>query len=151
LTPYWLVFPEYDVKNRIRLEFPLDENVTALIDDYVQNFRLTLLRGSRDDWLFPGKIREQKNAHCVSQQITQRIEKATGLRITVHQFRHAAGAVYLRDHPGDYVFVQQLLGHHSVQTTMRFYIGLATTMASQRWGKIIRNRINKTTEDGDDD
>ena len=23
--PFWLIFPEYDVKNRIRLEFPLDK------------------------------------------------------------------------------------------------------------------------------
>ena len=53
-TPYWLVFPDYDVKNRVDLEFPLNASVTAIIDEYVHEFRPTLLLGSNDDSLFPG-------------------------------------------------------------------------------------------------
>ena len=39
---YWLVFPDYDVKNRIKLEYPLDQRVTRLIDEYVHDFRPSL-------------------------------------------------------------------------------------------------------------
>jgi integrase len=83
--------------------------------------------------------------------VTKRIFKATGLRITVHQFRHAAGAVFLKHHPGEYVLVQHLLGHKSVQTTTKFYVGLASTQASELFGKIIRRRLNKDRDDSDDD
>ena len=38
-SPYRLVFPDYDVKNRVRLDFPLDAELTALIDDYLFNYR----------------------------------------------------------------------------------------------------------------
>ena len=142
-SPYWLVFPDYDVKNRVKLEFPLDAELSDLIDDYVRHFRPTLLRRSKDEWLFPGEAGGTKNARTFSLQITQRVQKATGLRITVHQFRHAAAAVYLKDHPGEYVVVQQLLGHLSVQTTTRFYIGLSSMHASEVFGKIIRKRIQE--------
>ena len=34
-----LVFPDYDVKNRVNLEFPFDQELTGLIDDYVAPFQ----------------------------------------------------------------------------------------------------------------
>jgi hypothetical protein len=36
---YWLVFPDYDVKNRVRLEHHLEPYLTQLIDEYVHDFR----------------------------------------------------------------------------------------------------------------
>ena len=52
---YWLAFPNYDVKNRVRLEFPFQQYLTQLIDEYVHDFRPTLLRGRNEDYLFPGQ------------------------------------------------------------------------------------------------
>jgi integrase len=81
-----------------------------------------------------------------SSQITVRIENATGLRVTVHQFRHAAAATYLRHHPGDYETVRRLLGHRNIQTTINFYCGLETTQATEAFGKIIRQQVKFETE-----
>jgi integrase len=69
------------------------------------------------------------------------VEDATGLRITAHQFRHAAAAIYLRHYPGAYETVKRLLGHRNIQTTINFYCGLETTQANQEFGKIIRQKI----------
>jgi hypothetical protein len=57
---YWLVFPNYDVKNRVKLEYPLEQHLTRLIDEYVRDFRPALLRGRNEDWLFPGQRRGPK-------------------------------------------------------------------------------------------
>jgi integrase-like protein len=141
-TPYWLVFPNYDVKNRVDLNFKFDQQLTDLIDEYIHDFRPTLLRGSNSNLLFPGKGRELKNGMQFSKQLTQRIQKAVGLRITVHQFRHAAAAFYLKHKPGDYETVRRLLGHKDIQTTVRFYCGLETIAATEQFGKIIRQKIN---------
>jgi integrase len=134
---YWLMFPDYDVKNRVRLEFPLEQYLTRLIDEYVHDFRPALVRGRNEDWLFPGQRRGAKGKISFSGQITARIYKATGLRMTVHQFRHAAGAVILQDRPGEYELVRQLLGHHSVQTTINAYVGLESIRASEIFSKIV--------------
>jgi hypothetical protein len=83
---YWLVFPDYDVKNRVPLEYPLEQYLTRLLDEYVHDFRPVLLRGRNDDWLFPGEFGGAKHEVCLSSQITKRIYNATGLRMTVHHF-----------------------------------------------------------------
>jgi hypothetical protein len=140
-SPFWLVFPHYDVKNRVNLEFTFDEGLTRLIDEYIQEFRPTLVRGSNAAWLFPGVAGEPKTANMFSTQITERIQKATGLRMTVHQFRHACAAIYLKHRPGAYETVRRLLGHRNIQTTINFYCGLETTQANEAFGKIIRDHI----------
>lgn len=140
-SPYWLVFPQYDVKNRVDLNFKFDQPLTDLIDEYVQEFRPALLRGANTSWLFPG---QQNNAPKTkigfSLQITRRIQKAIGLRITVHQFRHAAATIYLKHRPGDYETVRRLLGHRNIMTTTQFYCGLQTMQATEQFGKLIREQ-----------
>jgi hypothetical protein len=59
-APYWLVFPHYDVKNRVQLQFKIRSELGDLIDEYINDYRPTVLRGSNDLWLFPGEKRETK-------------------------------------------------------------------------------------------
>lgn len=138
---YWLVFPKYDVKNRVTLNYPLSEPITALIDQYVQNFWPTLLRGRYEDWLFPGLRKGAKNKISFSTQIKRQIWKATGISMTVHQFRHAAGAIILKKRPGEYELVRQLLGHKNVQTTINSYIGLDSIQASEIFTDMISEMV----------
>jgi integrase len=139
---FWLTFPKYDVKNRTPLQFKLDKTVTAIINEYVHDFRPALMRGSNADWLFPGEAGNHKEKISFSTQIVERVEKSTGLRITVHQFRHAAGALILKHRPGEYELVRRVLGHKSVQTTKNFYLSLETTQASEIFTDIVRQRLD---------
>ena len=59
-APYMLVFPDYDVKNGVPLEFAFDENTTALIDEYIYQHRPQLMRGFNHDWLFAGKLKGRR-------------------------------------------------------------------------------------------
>jgi hypothetical protein len=138
---YWLAFPDYDVKNRVRLEYQLGQYLTRMIDEYVHDYRPLLLRGRNDDWLFPGQQGDAKSSTLLSGQITQRIYQATGLRMTAHQFRHAAGALILQHRPGEYELVRQLLGHRNVQTTIGAYIGLENIRASEIFSKIVMEHM----------
>jgi len=139
--PYWLIFPDHDVKNNIPLEFGLDRRLTDLIDEYVDDFRPALVRGSNEPWLFPGDGRGHKTLTTLATQITDRVLKETGVRITVHQFRHTAAATYLSHRPGEYETVRRLLGHRNIATTTRFYCGLETKQATEIYGDIIRRQI----------
>jgi Phage integrase family len=138
---YWLTFPDYDVKNRVRLEYPLEPYLTRMIDEYVHDYRPILLRGRNHDCLFPGQRAGAKSSILISGQITQRIYQATGLRMTAHQFRHAAGALILQRRPGEYELVRQVLGHRNVQTTIGAYIGLENIHASEIFNKIVMDHM----------
>jgi hypothetical protein len=143
---YWLVFPDYDVKNRVKLQHPLKPYLTHLIDEYVHDFRPALLRGRNEDWLFPGQRAGAKGKISFSGQITKAIYMATGLRITVHQFRHAAGAIILQRRPGEYELVRLLLGHRSVQTTINAYVGLESIHASEIFSQIVMEHLDDDPE-----
>jgi hypothetical protein len=141
-SQYWLHFPNYDVKNRIKLEFPLEDHITPLVDKYVHEFRPALLRGRDEDVLFPGLRTGAKGKITFGTQIADRILKHTGLRITAHQFRHAAAALVLQRHPGNYELVRLILGHRNVQTTIKCYVGLKEIQATRIYGNLIRDRLN---------
>ena len=59
----------------------------------------------------------------------------------MHQFRHAAAALILRDHPGNYEYVRRILGHRNIQTTINFYVGLETAQANQEFGQLVRQKM----------
>jgi hypothetical protein len=141
-SAFWLTFPRYDVKNDVPLQFELDRVVTDIIDEYVREFRPALLRGSNGDWLFPGCSSEHKEKISFSTQIVKRIQKSTGLRVTVHQFRHAAAAILLKHRPGEYGLVQRILGHKSLETTKRFYVALEMIPANEIFADIVREHMN---------
>jgi integrase len=147
-SDYWLQFRKYDVKNRRALHFRLDPVVTRIIEEYVFDFRPALLRGRNDDWLFPGRSSEHKEKISFSTQIVEGVQKASGLRITIHQYRHAAGALILKHRPGEFELVRCLLGHKSVETTQRFYLDLETTMASEVYTDIVRGNIDPNLAPG---
>ena len=135
------------MKNRVDLNFKFDQPLTDLIDEYIHEFRPALLRGANATWLFPGEAGHPKHRLQFSKQITVRIQKAIGLRLTVHQFRHVAAAIYLKHRPGDYETVRRLLGHRDIQTTIRFYCGLETMQATEEFGKLIRKQIKFDVDD----
>ena len=66
--------------------------------------------------------------------------------MTVHQFRHAAGALILKHRPGEYELVRQILGHRNVQTTINAYVGLENIQASEIFGKIVMEHLGNDLE-----
>jgi integrase len=111
------------VKNRQALEFPLPQNVTRLIEKYVTQYRPRLVN-AETNWLFPGD-KGHKSETTLSQQIWERVLKEIGVRVTPHQFRHAAAAWFLQDNPGEYEIVRRVLGHRNLETTLRFYTSVS--------------------------
>jgi hypothetical protein len=140
-TNYWLHYTPETTKNNVRLEFVFKEYLTQLIDESILDFWPTLLRGRREDYLFPGLRDGVKGKISFSVQISKRIYKATGIKMTVHQFRHAAGAIILKKRPGEFELVRQILGHRTIATTMRCYVGLETIQASEIFTAMIVEEI----------
>ena len=136
-APYMLVFPDYDVKNGVPLEFAFDAATSAPIDEYIYQHRPHLMQGFDHDWLFAGAGREHKGTKTLSEQISERLWKELGLEITPHQFRHAAAYIMLKADPGNYELVRRVLGHRSSTTTRNFYISLETLEATRLFGEMV--------------
>jgi integrase len=138
-APLHLTYPHYDVKNRVDLEFPFSAEVSALIRRYIELFRPHLGAAHTSDWLFPGDDGKRTNKHA-SDSIAACLERHIGLRVTAHQFRHAAAAFILRRRPGEFEFVRRILGHRNVQTTIKYYTSLEAFHAGKQFGQLIEDR-----------
>jgi hypothetical protein len=147
LAPYWLVFPDYDVKNRVRLEFDLKERLTKLIEEYMRDHRPGLLRGWNSPWLFPGENGRHKGLKTLGDQITDVVQHRVGIRVTAHQYRHAAAALIIRA-TRDYELARRVLGHKNLTTTTKFYLGLESMYATERFGEIVRAHLAPGTLEG---
>jgi hypothetical protein len=134
-----LYFPADAVKNETELEFPLPPLTVALLDLYLSKFRPKLVR-ARNDWLFPGEAEGPKQAALLSSQIAQKVKREIGVRLTAHQFRHLAGFLYLKANPGGHEVVRRLLGHRSIETTIRFYAGMEISEAIRHYDRHIESR-----------
>jgi integrase len=134
-----------DVKQHIQrvnetvgyLVFPLSARTLRLLDLYLRVYRPLLLKGKQSSKLFVSWSGRQKRPAELAAQIPKLIHDRLGLRINVHLFRHLAGYVYLRAHPGEYEVVRQLLGHKSLKTTIDFYTGLERDLSFRRYDEIL--------------
>src|SRR5687768_14438164 len=74
--------------------------------------------------LFPGAQGGAKALVTLGGQISRFLARELGVRLTVHQFRHLIGFIYLREHPHGIEVVRALLGHRSIATMLSHYAGL---------------------------
>ena len=135
----YLVIEEDEVKNESRIDVELERSTIKLLDLYTKIYR-PMLADTPSAWLFPGRKGPPKCGRAVSDQICETIRIRTGLATHVHLFRHLAAKIYLEAHPGAYGVVQRMLGHKSIQTTIRIYAGTETRAAVSHYHKILLER-----------
>jgi len=138
---YLLTIPSAEVKNGVDIECAFDIALSKLIATYIHDFRPLLMAGANHNLLFPGRGDGARVIAGFSDSIAREVEKEIGLRVTAHQFRHAAAATILRKDPGNYEFVRRILGHKSTKTTREFYIALEGIEASRKFASMVREGI----------
>lgn len=74
-----------------------------------------------ESWLFYGSTRQQPLSDQTVQRMVRRLSAKAGLRpgVTTHTLRHSF-ATHLLEHGTDLPYIQELLGHRSIKTTMLY-------------------------------
>jgi integrase len=144
-----LVIPGEEVKNDVDLVFPLRSSIMDLIDLYLKEYQPLLCRESESSFLFPGRDGRPKSDNKLRDQIEKAVWSNLGIHVHPHLFRHIAALIFLAKYPGQYEQVRRLLGHKSIETTIRFYAGLETTAAVNCYNEIIEGyRSNSDQKKG---
>ena len=134
---YLLTFQEEEVKNKQRLQFILPPETCAMIDWYLKTIRANRLKGETDA-LFLGEDGLKSIAkNTLSTQISKKVFQKTGLKFNVHLIRHATSLMYLNQVPGGHHVLRMVLGHKSIDTTLRSYSGAEAKSAVAHFDKII--------------
>ncbi len=136
--PAFLCLEPAEVKNEVRVDFELPDRLHRMIDDYVANF--LPLFGCEEDFLFVTREGKQRRYGTLALQVCRTIRNRTGLKATLHQFRHLAAKLFLEERPGNYEALRQLLGHRSIETTIRSYAGVQTRQAARLHDQVLQDR-----------
>lgn len=127
-----LAIPGYEVKNGSDIEAVIPPPAVRLMDVYLRDYRPLLLDGPSAA-LFPGKAGVSKTLQALRTQIIKAVQRHCGLLANPHLFRHIAAKLYLDANPGAYGLVRLLLGHKSVETTIKFYCGMESAAAFRQF------------------
>ena len=142
--------PRHQVKNDQALDFLLPESVSKRIKRYIDDCRHHLTTKA-NPYLFPGRNGKPKDRTCLRNQIESTLWNEAGIRLTPHQFRHAAAKILLDAKPGHYEVVRKVLGHKSLTTTYSHYAGAETQAAISLYDDvIIQHRQRKAFDRGQD-
>lgn len=137
-----IVVPAAEVKNNQNLDFLLSEATSARIERYIADWRSQFLPRS-NPFLFPGRNGRPKDQSALRKQIEKTLWDHAAIKLTPHQFRHAAAKIVLDARPGFYEVVRKLLGHKSMVTTYNHYAGAETQAAVELYGEIINEHRRK--------
>lgn len=108
-------------KDRVTL---LSKQMVGLLMQYVEEYKPQY-------WLFEGAIRGKYSPTSVANIVKKAAEKAgIAQRVTPHTLRHSF-ATHLLEHGTDTRYIQELLGHYSLQTT-----SIYTHVATKNFEKI---------------
>ena len=142
--------PRQQVKNDQALDFLLPESVSNRIKQYIDDWR-PYLTAPANPYLFPGRNGKPKDSTALRNQIENTLWNEAGIRLTPHQFRHAAAKILLDAKPGHYEVVRKVLGHKSLTTTYSHYAGAETQAAINLYDAvIIKHRQRKAFDRGRD-
>ena len=72
--------------------------------------------------MFPNQVGKAKEPSTLSKQLSSFVARETGITLNAHGIRHLIAYLWFREHPGDYKTIQRLLGHKSIETTIKFYL-----------------------------
>lgn len=138
--------PANEVKNGQALDFILNEATTERVERYIKEWRRLFLPAS-NPYLFPGRQGRPKDQSALRRQIEKALWDHAAIRLTPHQFRHAAAKIMLDARPGHYEVVRKLLGHKTMTTTYNHYAGAETQSAIEFYGEILlEQRRHGTTK-----
>lgn len=136
--------PPSFVKSRKRqdppLVIPLDIKVSKLLDQYLKSLRPKMLHpdDDRNPYLFPspphaGKQRVGGFYDGLPDRLVDQVHERVGVRIHPHLWRHLLGWIWLKEDPDKLPAVQKLLGHKSIQTTIKYYADIDESVVLKKW------------------
>ncbi len=136
--------PPQLVKSRrqqdLPLIIPLDIKASKLLDQYLKKLRHKMLHPDDDQnpYIFPspphaGKQRLGGFYDGLPDRLVDQVHDRVGVRINPHLWRHLLGWIWLKEDPDKLPAVQKLLGHKSIETTIKYYADIDETVILKKW------------------
>jgi len=131
-----LVIEPHEIKNDEAIEAVVPPDVVVMIETYRKRY-LPLICKTPTSLLFPNENGDIRYPSSFANAVCKFIWQEAGLVMNAHLFRHLAVTTYLHHHPEDVETARRILGHRSLNTTMRYYARLKISDAFRRFDAMI--------------
>jgi integrase/recombinase XerD len=114
-------FEANEMKEKRPLAFSFPQILVPCLETYITTYRSILLKGgeSRDLWISTrGQRMSEQSVYWNTCRLT---EELFGQRINPHLFRDCAASALATEDPEHILAIARILGHASIDTTMRHY------------------------------
>ncbi|EKM99099.1 tyrosine-type recombinase/integrase [Acidocella sp. MX-AZ02] len=134
-----LTNPGEEVKNGRTLISELRPESTALLDLWLAEYRPGTCAPERlqAPYLFPSQSGGHLATSLALQSFKDLAAYHAGLDVTPHVTRAYLGKLLLEENPDAHSTVQAVLGHNSVETTLRFYAPVRPLLAKRRAQRLL--------------
>ncbi len=128
-----IFIPTREVKNETPLTWKLRPEEVALLRRYIADFR-PLLPHAEGDALFPNRDHKDlaRQRGGLGKAISEAVRQHIGAKLNTYLFRALAGVLVLRENPEAVADLRLLLGHKTLDTTLRFYAFVNREQAAER-------------------
>jgi integrase len=128
-----------EVKNANAIQWPMPAESARLIETFLTRYRPHLV-DPNNPYLF-GAGDKQRSAQHLGEWLAGAVTREIGVEFNVHLARHFAAWNFLRENPGQYEVIRQVLGHRNIAITMAHYVGLEADSAAQHFdATVLRDR-----------
>lgn len=147
-TGFTISIPGETVKNGDDLDYPIPAESARLMRFYIDTI-LPQVGPNPDGWLFPGQgPLGHKAPESLARNFQRTVREWTGLSLYVHLMRHFGASLHLEHHPGALDTVRRVLGHRSLDTTVRSYAHVRDSAAVRQFdGLVLAIRKRVETQD----
>jgi integrase len=131
-----LELPGVKVKNNQPIAFDIPPHIVRMLNSYRDDFAPSVL-GHRPVHVFVNMDGSRKGDKALRYLIQTYMKRYVGVDFNPHTFRHLGAAVILKAHPGGHSIVKDLLGHKSLNTSIKHYIGIRTREAGLHMQRLL--------------
>jgi integrase/recombinase XerD len=131
-------FEADEMKEKRSLAFSFPQNLVPYLETYISTYRSVLLKGNDSDDLWISTRGRRMSEQAVYWNTCRMTEDLFGQRINPHLFRDCAASALATEDPEHILAIARILGHASIDTTMRHYNQSQMIAAADIYYQVVR-------------
>jgi len=110
-----------EMKNGQPFQFPFPIELESMLVEYLKKYRHHVCNGYDNEYVFPNPNGGHVDARVIQRMVHNNTMEALGKPMNPHLIRDCVAYDFLKENPGQYLVLSQLLSHSDPNTTIQIY------------------------------
>ncbi len=134
-----------EMKNGLPFQFPFPIELEPMLVEYLKKYRHYVCNGYDNEYVFPNPNGGHIDARVIQRMVHNNTIEALGKPMNPHLIRDCVAYDFLKENPGQYLILSQLLAHSDPNTTIQIYGHFEAEEAVVLYDRWRRKKGQRTT------